>query len=234
MSLSRKTPATSLAAHERGVAHVKRGEYPKAIDAFTEAIRLDPGAASAYLGRALAYRKLGDTALAVHDERKARALGEAVRSAREQLLKRAYERWRADLRDSAWARDDPLSRDAFLLHQWTWQIYNGGLPQWVANGYGECADDLACAAERVGTDAARAVAAVVRDVAGVLTRCPGAREAMFRMIAAGSELTGPEDELFRELSRCEDWYYRVVQAPGGRSFAADVERWLDARAAEAP
>jgi hypothetical protein len=49
------------------------------------------------------------------------------------------------------------------------------------------------------------------------------------MIATRSAVTGREEDLFRELSRCEEWYGRA-----GRSFAADVEAWLDGRAGEAP
>lgn len=219
------------AAQERGVGHLKRAEYRQAIDAFTEAIKSNPDAPNAYIGRALAYRSLGDEAAAARDEQAAKALGGPERSAWDRLVKRAYSKWRADLRDSAWGREDPLCRDAFLLRQWTWQVYNGGVPQWVANGYGEWSEDLVAAAERVGTDAARAVAAVVRDVAGVLVGWPGARAAMFRMIATRSIVTGREDELFRELSRCEACYYSAGRYPG--EFGADVEAWLEKRAAEA-
>jgi hypothetical protein len=147
-------------------------------------------------------------------------------------VRRAYRRWRGDPRDPAWAREDPLGRDAFLLRQWTWQIYNGGLPQWVANGFGEWADDLARAAEAVGTDAARAVAVIVRDVAAILAGWPGAREAMFQMIANRSLLTGREEELFGALSECEGRYHRVGCRPG--EFVEDVEAWLDQRAGAAP
>jgi tetratricopeptide (TPR) repeat protein len=233
VSRSAETPGAAGAAQQRGVAHLKRAEYRQAVEAFTEAIRLDPEAPNGYVGRGLAYRSLGDDAAAHRDEETARALGGPERSAWDRLVKRAYRRWRGDLRDPAWGLEDPLCRDAFLLHQWTWQIYNGGLPQWVANGYGVWAEELAGVAERVGTDAARAVAAVVRDVAGILARWPDAREAMLGMIAAPSVVTGREEELFGELSQCEEEYHRVGHYRAGPSFAADVEEWLEKRAREA-
>jgi hypothetical protein len=223
-------PGASACAH--GMAHFKRAEYPEAIAAFTEAIGLDPQMANAYVARGLAYRSVGDDAAAQRDEQAAKALGGPVRSRWDGLVKRAYHRWRANLRDPAWAREDPLSRAAFLLWMWTWQIHNGGLPQWVANGYGEWAEELAVAAEQVGTDATRAVAAIARDVAAVLARLPGARETMFQMIATRSPATGRDDELFRELSRCEERYYREGQYPTGPSFADDVEAWFDRHGAE--
>jgi hypothetical protein len=83
---------------------------------------------------------------------------------------------------------------------------------------------LALAAEAVGTDAAREVAAVVREVAGVLRAWPDAREVMFRMIVSRSVVTGREEELFTALSECEEMYYRI-----GPSFGTDVEAWLERR-----
>jgi hypothetical protein len=232
MTTSAIPPGSSAEAYARGLAHLKGAEYPGAVAAFTEAIRLDPDSPNAYVGRALAQRSLGDEAAAARDEQAARDLGGPERSAWDRLVKRAYRRWRGDLRDPVWAREDPIGRDAFLLRQWTWQIYNGGLPQWVANGFGEWAEDLARAAEAVGTDAARAVAVIVRNVARILAACPGARETMFRMIATQSLVTGREEELFGALSECEERYRRVGCRPG--EFEADVEAWLDQRAGEAP
>src|SRR5262245_25453825 len=157
MSQGMETASLADAALERGVAHLKRSEYAEAIVAFMEAVERDPEAANAYVGRGLAYRALGDPVAALRDERMARALGGPERGAWDRLVKRAHRRWRENLHDPAWRRDDPLCRDAFLLRQWVWNIHNGGLPQWVANGYGAWADDLAYAAERVGTEAALAV-----------------------------------------------------------------------------
>jgi tetratricopeptide (TPR) repeat protein len=216
------------------MAHLTRSQYPQAITAFTEAIALNPEeAANAYTGRALAYRFLGDDAAALRDRQAADALGGPERSEWDRLVKRAYRRWQADLSDVAWQRDDPLTRDAFLLHQWTWQIYNGGLPQWVANGFGDWAEDLARAADRIGTDSTRIVAEIVRDVARILARHSGARESMFQMIATQSDQTAEEDELFGELSECEERYHRFGACHTESSFATDVEKWLDKQVREA-
>ncbi len=212
-------------AYDRAVAHLKRTEYPQAVAAFSEAIALDSEAANAYLGRALAYRSLGNDTAALRDERAARDLGGPERSTWDRLVKRAYRRWRGDLRNSTWAREDSLSHNAFLLRQWTWQISNGGLPQWIANGYGEWAEDLALAAEAVGTDAACEVAKIVRDVAAILKNWPGAREAMFQMIAERSLASGAVEELFNALSASEERYGRVGRRPG--EFLADIEAWFE-------
>ncbi len=230
MQNSQNLPGPTGSAYARGVAHLKRAQYREAVAAFSEAIEFDPDSANAYTGRALAHRGLGDDAAATKDNETAAALGGPERSAWDRLFKRAMRQWRGDLSDPNWVRADPLSRDAFLLREWTWQIYNGGLPQWVANGFGLWAEDLARAAEAARTDSARAVAAIVRDVAQLLVRFPGAREAMFRMVADRAIVTGWEDELFRELSRCEDRYQRSGIRPG--EFVGDIEAWLERRAAE--
>jgi tetratricopeptide (TPR) repeat protein len=63
--------------YERGVAHLKRMEYDQAVVAFTQAIRLDPEAPNAYIGRAIAHRSLGDDAAAGQDDRSALGRGGA-------------------------------------------------------------------------------------------------------------------------------------------------------------
>jgi tetratricopeptide (TPR) repeat protein len=215
-------PGRIVTPYEQGVVHLKRSENAEAVAAFTEAVRLDPNSANAYVGRALAYRSLEDDAAAVLDETTAKALGGPERSAWDRLVKRGYRHWRGDLGDPAWSRDDPLTRDAVLLRQWTWQIYNGGLPQWVANGYGQWTADLASTCDRVGTDAARAVAAIVRDVERFLHASPDARDVMFRMIANRTSPGGREDQIFLFLSGHEGVYGRVAQ-----TFGLDVESWFE-------
>jgi tetratricopeptide (TPR) repeat protein len=224
----KKGDGSSSSAHERGMAYLKRGEYTQAMAKFSEAIALDPEAPNAYVGRALAYRSLGDEEAAVRDEEAARKLGGPEQSAWDRLVNRANRRWRSDLRDPAWGLNDPLSRNAVLLRHWSWQIFNGGLPQWVANGYGELADDLACAAEEVGTNSAREMAAIVRDVARVLNKWSTAREAMFRIVTTQAEATDQETEIFEALSQCEERYHRVANP-----FEADLEAWLERRAGSA-
>jgi tetratricopeptide (TPR) repeat protein len=62
---------------ERGLAQLKRAEYQDAIVSFTEAIKLEPDLPKPYIGRALAYRSLGDDASALRDEQAARERGGA-------------------------------------------------------------------------------------------------------------------------------------------------------------
>ncbi|PZC48000.1 MAG: Tetratricopeptide (TPR) repeat [Chloroflexi bacterium] len=55
------TPAPESAAFlSQGKAHRELGEYEKAVEAYTEAIRLDPTEADAYYNRSNAYRNLGN------------------------------------------------------------------------------------------------------------------------------------------------------------------------------
>jgi tetratricopeptide (TPR) repeat protein len=74
-AMARLVEAKSLvvAPHfERGLAHVKRAEYQDALFSFTEAIKLEPDLPKPYIGRALAFRSLGDEASALRDEHAAR------------------------------------------------------------------------------------------------------------------------------------------------------------------
>ena len=68
---------TARGCYELGVSHLKRGEHERAAASFTEAIRLDPDLTNAYVGRALAYRSLGDDAAAAEDDRAAQDRGGA-------------------------------------------------------------------------------------------------------------------------------------------------------------
>jgi len=59
---------------KRGVAHLKKREYDRAIADFSEAIQLDPKNCKAFLGRALAYRSAGDDSQAEKDELRSKEL----------------------------------------------------------------------------------------------------------------------------------------------------------------
>ena len=48
-------PLTAAAHYNRGLAHGLKGQYAKAIAAFTRAIKLDPKDAAAYSNRGAAY-----------------------------------------------------------------------------------------------------------------------------------------------------------------------------------
>lgn len=69
-------PDPTFAKHyDRATAHLKKGECEQAVAEYTEAVRLDPIAPNPHLGRALAYRSLGDEDNALQDERTAKELG---------------------------------------------------------------------------------------------------------------------------------------------------------------
>jgi len=53
---------------EKALASLSKGEYERAVSEFTELIRLNPADSKAFLGRALAYRSLGEEAKALADE----------------------------------------------------------------------------------------------------------------------------------------------------------------------
>jgi hypothetical protein len=216
-------PGPNPTPHERGVGHLLKYEYAEAAAAFAESIRLDPDAPNSYIGRAMARRRLGDEAGALDDERTAQGLGGPEQSAWDRLANRASRRWRNDPDDPAWRATDPLSRQAVLLRDLNRQILNGGLRQWIANGYGAWVDDVAAAAREVGTAAAREVAALLEDVASLLKA--GYQEDF----PEGDEFLDEEDEASRVIGRCEDRYYNVQSR-----FVADVEAWLEAKAAARP
>jgi hypothetical protein len=195
-------------------------EYAEAAEAFTEAIRLDPDAPNSYLGRALGRRQIGDEAGALEDERTARELGGPERSAWDRIANRADRRWRGELGDPAWRETDPLSRQAVLLRALNAQILNGGLCQWIANGYGAWVLDVAEAAEEVGTPAAQEVAALLGDVARAL------EAGYMEDFAEDDEVPDENDEAMELVGRSEDRYFAVQM-----QFMKDVEAWLEAKAA---
>ena len=205
----------SAAAYERGVAHLKKSEYAQAIVAFSEAIRLEPDAPNAYLGRALAYRSLGDEANAALDERQAKERGGVERRPWDRLVNRAYQRVRTgDLRDvdrgEFYRRLDPVQREAVLLGEMHSQVVNGGFPQWVGNGYAAWIDEVLAAVQQIRTAAATKVHEILEDVS--------------LLAKQNVESTQQREVNLSKLLTCTDRYYAVMG-----EFGRDVEEWLDAR-----
>jgi tetratricopeptide (TPR) repeat protein len=198
--------------YDRAAAQLFQGLNAEALAGFNEAIRLDPDAPNAYIGRAIARRRLGDEAGALRDEEAAQELGGPEKTAWDRLVNRAYQRLKRDLlnvsRDEFYRRLDPLSRKAVLLSELNRQILNGGLAQWVANGYAHWIVDVIEAARAIGTDNARHVASALEDLSQIL-RIDG--------------LDLDEDEAFRRLSECEGRYFEVQM-----QFVRDVEARLEA------
>jgi hypothetical protein len=213
----------------RGVEHLKRSEYGQAVAAFTEAIHLDLGAPNAYAGRALAYRGLGDDAQAARDEQTVRELGGTERTPLERFVRGVLRRWKWDLGSPKWRASDPLSRKAVMLYLLNAQILNGGLHQWLANGYGEWVDEVAEAAREVGTDAAREVAAMLEDLSRGLKVGPAGDGRLEEAPQHGGR-PAPRDVLADEqIGACEDRFYQVQS-----QFVHDLEEWLDARKGPLP
>jgi hypothetical protein len=214
--------------HERGVALLyRKGDYAGAIEAFTQAIELDPLYPNAYLGRAVARRRLDQLAEARADEQKAEELGGAEKSAWDRLVNRSRHRWQWDFDNPAWERTDPLSRKAVLLHTLITQIHKGGLHQWVANGYWRWIDDVIKAAREVDTAATRAVAAMLEDLSRGIS--PEAMHDAWREDDTVEEDPAHDEERDEALGRIwehEERYHRV-EFP----FRDDVEKWLEEQAA---
>ncbi len=119
--------------------------------------------------------------------------------------------------------DRPSLRQAVLFRDLNGQILNGGLRQWLANGYGAWIDDVVDASREVGTATTREVAALLEDLSSLLKA--GYQEDF----PEDDESLDEEDEAFRVIGRCEDRYYNVQS-----QFVADVEAWLEAKAAARP
>ena len=204
-----------------------RGEHAKALEAFTQAIQLDPLFPNSHIGRALAYRRLDNFPAALEDERKAEELGGAENTAWDRLVNRSRHDWQWDFDNPNWQRTDPLSRKAVLFVMLVRQILNGGLQQWVANGYGRWIDDLAAAAKEVDTAATREVAAILHDLSRDLATAPmeddWSDEDPFDDSEDGIEAENPGlQRLYEFESR-----YHIVEG----QFVKDVEKWLEEQAA---
>jgi len=65
-------------AFNQGIDHLRNGEFEHAVEAFTEAIELEPELAAAYNGRGGVYALIGDTDKAIAD------CNEAIRLAPEE------------------------------------------------------------------------------------------------------------------------------------------------------
>jgi hypothetical protein len=201
-------------------------EHEKALAEFTEAIRLEPDAPNPYIGRAMAHRRLGNDAAARQDEEQGRELGGPERNARERLSNRSHRRWGGDFDNPEWKREDPLSRNAALLSVLTRQIHNGGLWQWIANGYCRWIDDTIAAAREIGTTPALEVAAVLQDLSPHVDPK-----------RLGSDLWDEEsdaevhqaaiDESGEQVAELEDRYHRVQM-----TFAHDMENWFEEKASQ--
>jgi tetratricopeptide (TPR) repeat protein len=212
------------AAHQRGFEHYKKARYNQAIEAFTEAIGVDPEAPRSYIARALCYRRLDQLDAARRDEQTAEELGGAERSLWDLVVNRSRRRWHFDFSDPAWIEADPISRKAVLLCMLNAQILNGGLFQWIANGYGQWIGDVIEAANDVDTKASREVAAMLEEVSLHLADMNA--EPLWQVESTEDENDDLEDndQDMGQLFACEDRYYSVQS-----QFVADVEAWLEFR-----
>lgn len=224
-------PDVTATPHDRGIRLLyKIRDYEGALKAFTQAIEEDPFYPNAYLGRAVAHRRLGNFAAAQADERKAEELGGAERTAWDRLVNRAQERWHGNLANPEWKQIDPVSRKAVLFRSLMRQIHHGGLFQWVANGYDQWIDDLIEAAREVGTPASREVASLLEDLSRDIASTTPASSAPASEDSAEIEnvRARQRDALLETIVAQENRYYRVEG-----QFHTDLESWFDEKAGRA-
>ena len=74
IALQPNAPMLALAFVLRGHSYLRKNDYARAIDDYSECLRLDPKWETAYAERAQCYRALGDVPHALEDERQAAAL----------------------------------------------------------------------------------------------------------------------------------------------------------------
>ncbi|HKA08046.1 MAG TPA: DUF4375 domain-containing protein [Gemmataceae bacterium] len=101
----------------------------------------------------------------------------------------------------------PLQRKAVQLWDLNSQVFNGGFPQWLANGLGAWIEELIVSVRQIGTRPARAVQSILEGVARLDRECETQEEA---------------DQNTGRLLEYTDRYYAI--AP---EFADDVETWLE-------
>ena len=68
----RSNEEQAIAAYNRGISYIEKGEFDKAIADYTEAIRLNPKNAKAYYNRGTSYAKKGEQDKADADFAKAK------------------------------------------------------------------------------------------------------------------------------------------------------------------
>lgn len=128
----------------------------------------------------------------------------------ERLSEQAYQRWKSDLKnvtqDEFYKRLDPIHRNAVLLWEFQTQWFNGGIRQWIANGYAEWINELINIVRQIGTESARSVFALLEEVRNIVNDSDDEQE----------------NDLSERLAQCDDRYYKL----SGR-FGEDVEAWLE-------
>jgi tetratricopeptide (TPR) repeat protein len=76
IELSVDFPSNKSAIHcHRGYVFCQTGEFDKAMEDFTEAIRLNPRNAEAFYNRAISYQEIGETSKSEKDFAQAKMLG---------------------------------------------------------------------------------------------------------------------------------------------------------------
>jgi hypothetical protein len=206
--------------------------HKEAIEAFTEAIRLEPDAPNGYIGRAMAHRRVGNEAAARQDEERAKALGGPERNAWERLCNRSRRKWGGHLDNEEWKREDPLSRDAVLLDILACEVHAGTLWQWLDHGHWRWIDDVIMAARQIGTESANVVAAILEELAprlnpeslGVSTYDEDDFDetGALRPDRADKEIPGPAVDGLGEL---DDRYFKVQP-----QFVKEVEEYFERNA----
>jgi len=140
------------------------------------------------------------------------------------IMDRAYDKWQKGWGYREFLLNlDTVERRAAILGSFNHQVLNGGLQQWVDNGYASgTGRDLLLILEEMDTELARKVKKIVE---GTLVH-----------VDLGLEMSGfgenywnedPEDDMplscYDEIDKLTDEYYAIYE-----DFEAEVERYLTA------
>jgi hypothetical protein len=143
------------------------------------------------------------------------------------LMDTAYDKWQ-DHRE--WSHRqllmnlDAAERKAVLLGNFHYQTCNGGLQQWVENGYACSGPDLLTILEEMDTENSRRVAGIVRTVLGYVDLSQENRGCGGNYWT--QEWSGPDEDeevpaCFEEVDRLTDEYYSFYD-----EFVVEVEQYL--------
>ena len=142
------------------------------------------------------------------------------------LMDQAYAKWQAN-REWRYRQFllnlDAIERKAVILGNFNYQVCNGGIQQWVDNGYCVTAQDLLSILEEMDTENSRRVAKIVREVLPhVDLTCTENRGFGQNYWADDEEwYDDTPPSWFEEIDKLTDEYYEFYE-----SFTPEIEEYL--------
>lgn len=141
------------------------------------------------------------------------------------IMNQAYDKWQAK-REWKYREFllnlDALERKAVVLGNFNHQVLNGGLQQWVDNGYATGSGrDLLLILEEIGTELAKKVKAIVEEVLGYVDM--DAEPQGWGDYWQDGWVDDDHLACYEEIDKLTDDYYTFYE-----DFEAEVERYLTA------